>query len=615
MSETGTEGAPPATAATPGPPRTDLRRLVRPVLLAVAAFLALALGPAWVVVWFDHLVPRATQRTLAMGFLQTLQLGQLAGLALATIGLAVGLPWLRRARRRRAPWHGAAKLVLLSLATLLSLGLLEAAAAVWLARTHRLPPLPTRFEADPIRQALRSDEAEPALARGDADELHLVVVGESSAEGQPYHPHFSVGQVLAWQLEQMFPGRRVKLTMLATGGICLEQAILPLQTLRQRPDALLVYAGHNEFQARYGWSRSVAYYPEDARAPRPYWLAQRLAPLSPLCTLIAEQLDRQQVDDPPPPVVTRTLVDRPAFQRQEYELLRDQFALRLDGVADYARRVGAVPILIQPAGNDGDYLPARSFLDPATPAAERDAFAAAFEAAVALEASDPAAAEAAYRDLLARQPLFAESHFRLGRLRRAAGADAEAAALFVRARDLDGMPMRCPSDFLAAYDRVARTHGALLIDGLAVLRTLHPHGQLDEVLFHDGQHPTFRAYIALAQATLDGLAARGAFGWPQDRPAPTIDPVACAAHFGIDAPVWAEACRHSAFYYSRLAYTRHDPTPWLERGGLCQQAAERIDAGAAPEAVGLPGLGVHPTGLAAGLSPAAARGPSPSGPR
>src|SRR5262249_25525147 len=138
-----------------------------------------------------------------------------------------------------------------------------------------------------------------------------------------------------------------------------------------------------------------------------------------------------------------------------------------------------------------------------------------------------------YRELLDRQPGFAETHYRLGVLLARGGAWDEAYRHFVSARDLDGLPMRCPSPFQQAYRDVAAGHraGTVLVDGQALFHAIGPHGLLTDDLFYDAMHPSLRGHIALAQAILEALHARRAFGWPTDAPAPRVDPAECAAHF------------------------------------------------------------------------------------
>src|SRR5262249_39348618 len=184
------------------------------------------------------------------------------------------------------------------------------------------------------------------------DPLYLVVVGESSARGEPYHPWISVGQVVGWQLERVFPGREIRVDIRADGGLCLEQAVLKLEDLKRRPEAIIVFAGHNEFQARYGWSRNVRHYVEEGPGS-PLALLELARRSSSTAHLILATLDRYYGEPPPPPRVTRELVDHPTCAPKEYAYLREDFHRRLDDLAGYCRRIGALPILIVPGSNDG----------------------------------------------------------------------------------------------------------------------------------------------------------------------------------------------------------------------------------------------------------------------
>ena len=225
---------------------------------------------------------------------------------------------------------------------------------------------------------------------------------------------------------------------------------------------------------------------------------------------------------PPTRTVARRLVDVPVYTAAEYAERLHDFRVRLEAITAYCERVGAMVVLVIPPGNDADFEPNRSFLPAETPRAEREAFAREFEAARRLEAADPEGATAAYRGLLERQPGFAEAHYRLARLAERAGRRDEADRHYVAARDCDGLPLRCPSDFQDVYREVAARHPrAILIDGPAVLRGLSPRGRAGDTFFTDAFHPSLIGYTGLAEAILRGLHARRAFGWGEAAPAPS----------------------------------------------------------------------------------------------
>ena len=141
--------------------------------------------------------PQPLGRHLTEWFLRGLLVGYAATLVTA-LGGAVGLAvYVLRGRRRRVRRPIAARLWLLCAASLISLGGVELAAALWLAWLHRLPVLPTR------------------LAEPPPGEASIVVIGESSARGYPYQPWLSVGQIVAWQLEKALPGRRFRVDVRA----------------------------------------------------------------------------------------------------------------------------------------------------------------------------------------------------------------------------------------------------------------------------------------------------------------------------------------------------------------------------------------------------------------
>lgn len=547
--------------------------------------------------WYAAVVPRWFTRAAVLGFFWAMVVAQGVALVLAAAGVLTLGPVLVRARRRRARKPVAARLLLLSVTCLVGLAAAEAASSAWLAREHRYPALPTRLPG-------------PGAGKGD---LTILVIGESSARGDPYQDWLSIPAVVAWQLGRVFPGRRVSVDMRAAGGRTLEPMHRELAGLTYRPDAVFVYSGHNEFSGRFPWSRNAPHY----RDAHPAALSERLERLARVARLTAigrvalEGVEKQRLDIAPKHEVTRDLIDVPCFTPLEFEKVRDDYGGRLAAVVDYCGAIGAVPILVVPAGNDGGYEPNRSYLSPATTLAGREDFRRRFLKAGRVAADDPARGVSLYRSLLGQQPGFAEAHFRLGRLLAERGDPAGASRHFALARDLDGLPQRCPTPLLDACRAAGRREGCVLVDAPAVLRTLVPDGVLDDRLFHDAHHPNLRAYVALAQDVLDRLARRRAFGWPEGRPAPVIDPDECAAHFGVGPAQVATVCERTAVWYEADAFIRFDPSGRLEKARRLREAARRIEGGASPGTVGVPALEGWPGRDDPDRGPSDARAPSP----
>jgi hypothetical protein len=579
-------------------PRERWYHLARLAILAVTltgVLVALAVLPRWLLV----VTPRWLYRGAVIAFLWTSLAVYLAAFPTILIGGMLSFRGAARGYRRRdrGLLKRSARWMLLASSGLLGLVTMELGSASRLRFLARLPVLPTRFAQPAIRVSTTSDQgnlgehgqASRTSSSVSADDLYIVVVGESSAIGVPYQPWLSVGQLVGWQLEQVFPGRTIRVEVRAEGGICLEAASLLLRNLERRPDAMIVFAGHNEFQARFGWSRNVSHYVEEG-ASSPLAMVDRVRSLSAACKLILTTMDLYYGEAAPDPRITRELVDHPVCSSSEHAFLRDDFQLRLDALAEYCTRIGCLPILIMPGSNDGSFEPSRSVLAGSVPAEQRAAFAREFKTVRAGESVDAGASIGAYRRLAEQHPEFAETHFRLGRLLAGIGSWDDAREHFVLARELDGLPLRCPTGFREAYRVVARRHGAVLVDGPDVLARISPHGILDDYLYHDAHHVNLVGMVALANDMLAQLRKRRSFGWPEMAPAPPIVPEACARHFELDSQKWAEVCSRSASFYDRTAYIRFDPSARLRVRDQYHQAALNFAAGRPAGDAQLPGV-------------------------
>jgi hypothetical protein len=552
------------------PPR--VRRYTKPAGIGAALALAIV-GAMFLGIQFQTL-PRPERRAIVEAALR----GMLVGYAGVLVGSAAGivvLGWgVYRTRKAgmRAPRR--ARGLLLCAACLIALAMSEAVAAAWTAWAHRMPTLPTRFDPP--------DGAE-----------HIVVIGGSGALGHPYSPNVSIGQVVAWGLGRALPGRTFRTDVLAKLGASLTEQHLELATIRQRPAAVVIYAGHNEFNGRFEEERNVDL--DEAPANPELHRLYRLSLASPLCRLMYESLSKNRLDGPPPLMSRHRLIDAPMFTPSERADVVDNFRRRLEAIVAWSERVGAVPILVIEPGDEAGYPPNRSLLPASASAEEREWVEGQYRAARTAEsAGEWDRAEAIYREMTNRQPGFAEGHFRLARGLDRSGRSTEALDHYLAARDLDGMPFRCVAAFCEVYRETAARHPrAILVDGPAELRAICPRGIVDGHAMQDGHHASLRGIAAISRAILRGLKTRGALGWAAGD-VPPIEPVEVADHFRLDRSRWLIVCDWGRTFYRWVAGFRFDPAEHRANAERFEECTRRIAAGEAPDALGFERLSLRP---------------------
>lgn len=540
-----------------------VRRIFTAVrLAAISAIIALAVLLAPVLPdWFRVLSPETRRSIFEVMFRVVL----IAYSSLALAGV-VGTPLLvllaSRSRRRSGgrTGHGLLRGLAACAACLVAMVVLELGSAAWRGWLHRMPALPTRFEPSP------------------PEEFRIVVVGGSSALGEPYRPWLSVGQIAAWQLGLAVPDRRFECQILAWLGDDLEKQHLKLAAIRRRPDAVIIYSGHNEFIGRFENGREERDLGLDEEPSS--WLlrqAYRASLLSPCCRLAYEVISRTRLAAPP---LTghHSLIDPPLCSPSEAADILADFRRRLETLVTYCESIGALPILIIPPANEAGFEPSRSTLPPWATRTDRRWVVETFTTARAEEPSDPDRAAAGYTAILARFPEFAEAHFRLARLLEGRGEMTEAGEHYLAALDHDGLPIRCPAPFRDAYREVARRHPrCILIDGRRELAAISPTGLIGDAVIEDAHHPTVAGHTTLAGAVLREVQARRIF--PSARPILLpLDPSACASHFGLNAERMAEAHLRTSVHYRRVAGYRYDPAERLEKSRRHLEAAEGMVA-------------------------------------
>ena len=316
---------------------------------------------------------------------------------------------------------------------------------------------------------------EPFATLRPGNAFRVFVLGESSAAGFPYPRNGTFSRVLRDALRDVLPRDSVEVVNLgiaATSSFTMSDIVD--EVIAQRPDAVIVYAGHNEYYGALAVSsrEGVGLPPRMTRA---YLKLLRLRAVLGLRTLLVAV--RRRLTGSALSVDESSLMESLARDRSipygstQYERGIRQLEANLRVLLHDLHGAG-VPVLIgSPASNLRDQAP--------FPTAANQQAAAAFAKA---------------RELLAR------------------GDTLGARPFFVRARDLDVVRFRAPSAFDSIVRQTARSNEARYVPVAEGFAAAAPGGIPGRDLFLEHVHPNRTGYALLARLYFEALRDAGFFG-------------------------------------------------------------------------------------------------------
>lgn len=323
---------------------------------------------------------------------------------------------------------------------------------------------------------------EPFASEKDRRAFRVFVLGESSTAGFPYPRNATFSRLLRDVLSDVLPDRPVEVVNL---GIAATNSFAMLdmvdEVAAQRPDAVLIYAGHNEYYGVLGAASRVGI----PGGTAPVWLYLKLLRLR---TVVAMRdaivaLGRRRGDGAGD-LEAASLMEILARDRQvpresaTYDRGVRQFEANLEGIVGALRERGIPVLIASVASNLRDQPP----------------FAAEAN-------SGPGGAVAAFEG--ARSSL-------------ARGDTAGARLLFERARDLDVVRFRAPGEFNDIIRRVAAGNGATYVPVAERFAAASRGGIPGSELFLEHVHPNRAGYVLIGRAFFDGLLTLGALGESAD---------------------------------------------------------------------------------------------------
>ena len=360
------------------------------------------------------------------------------------------------------------------------------------------PDIIRRYFPNAERRPSVTMEASLFLSNKPEDGLRLFVQGGSTAAGYPYGLGAGIAGMLEQRLRRTFPEAHVEVVNVAMSAIN-SYAILDFadEIINERPDAVLIYAGHNEYLGTLG----VGSHFSMSTSPLITRLAMALGQFR-ITQLLRLGLEAGR--EAPPPAKTfmaRIAKDREiAYGSKQFELGLKQFEHNLEAVLTKYRRAQVPVLLATVASNLRDQPP---FASRAMPEGS--------EALIARATAQESGSNEALARLraLARQTDSARLNYELGRVFDTLGDGPAARTHYQRALREDLLRFRAPAEINEIIREVASGEGVTLVDFESVLERRSRDAVIGKEFMLEHVHPNLQGYFLLADSFYQALLQSG----------------------------------------------------------------------------------------------------------
>ena len=316
----------------------------------------------------------------------------------------------------------------------------------------------------------------------------IFVLGESSAAGFPYETNASFPNILARLLSDTFPGKKVEVINVAMSAIN-SYAMLDMmdEILRESPDALLIYAGHNEYYGALGVG-SVQSLGNSRWLIRTYLKLERFKIfllLRDFLGWLRFELNKMIYggnDSEPSSTLMESIVAQQTipFGSPLYEAGKMQFEENMNDILQKAAEKKVPVVLSELVSNLRDQPPFISVRD--------------------------------------KEGKTAQDYFDLARQEEADGDYAKARQNYFKAKDYDALRFRAPEEFNDALRSLAKQYSCPIVPTLAYFENASPNGVIGNSLILEHLHPNINGYFLIAKAFYETMKANKMINsyWPPD---------------------------------------------------------------------------------------------------
>jgi tetratricopeptide (TPR) repeat protein len=303
----------------------------------------------------------------------------------------------------------------------------------------------------------------------------IFVLGESSAAGFPYGNNITFTRILNRRLADAFPEKYIEVVNTALTAInTYTQLDFMDEILAQKPDAILIYTGHNEYYGalgvgsmesvgKYRWIVKMSLALQTMRL---YQLLRNT--LAGLGLHKLEDTSNESVSDPSSTLMERIVKKKIIpFGSDDFSTGVHQFRENLNEIIRRAQGAGVKVLVSELVSNVHDIEPFESIENGTHPSARK-----------------------AYTD--------AREYEKQGKF-----TDAKKA--YTEAKDLDALRFRAPEEFNTIIHSIAAEYQVPVVPMKSYFESRSPHGILGAELMHEHVHPNLDGYFLMADAFFETM--------------------------------------------------------------------------------------------------------------
>lgn len=367
------------------------------------------------------------------------------------------------------------------------------------------PDIVKRYFPDENSAPNVSMEANFLLKEKPEDGIRIFVQGGSTAAGFPYGLGASIAGLLDQRIKDSMPGRSVEVINTAMSAVN-SYTLLDFadEIIAQQPDAVLIYAGHNEFLGVLGVGSNYSVY--NSNGANLLFLKVKNLRIFQALQQIYSATQSTPGSQQSSSTTSRTLMAQVA-KHKDIAMDSDIFKL---GLNQFERNMtlllqkyqkAQIPVFIATiASNLKDQKP---FASDTASQEELSTLAGIRNRAKAGENIRQELMR--FSDSLLKNSQSADIHFELGHIFFALKQFEKARSHFTKAKDLDKLRFRAPESINTSIRSLAAKHNAKLVDAEQKLRARSEGEVIGSNLMLEHLHPNLQGYFVIANAFYDAI--------------------------------------------------------------------------------------------------------------